>query len=194
MAVMFGSMQLTNRLDLEDTKTKRLIFGIYMTSQVIVLGISLLIHRRIRAKKDTTSFTYIEQPKPLSGEKPKKVTTTVMKYDLEQSSQARNQIFFSLAIMLVMHFKFGVVRPLVIQSIMPLKSAFESKWAQIHLLGKPAKGDLERPWKVDNPFSQLSEIAEGFKNEFGNKDAAIKEGERAGDKAEKPKVESKKDL
>src|SRR5690554_7354553 len=75
MALVMGSMQITNRLDLEDTKTKQLILGAYVTAQVIVLSISYIIQRRIQAKKDTTVLKYMEQPKPMSGEEPKLMST-----------------------------------------------------------------------------------------------------------------------
>lgn len=32
--------------------------------------------------------------------------------------------------------------------IIPLKTALESKLVQVHIFGKPASGDLKRPWKV----------------------------------------------
>ncbi|KAF9352451.1 hypothetical protein BGX26_009737 [Mortierella sp. AD094] len=188
MVVVLGSMQITNRLDVEDTRTKQLILAAYIASQAVVLGISFIIHRRIQAKKDSTVFKYIEQPKPFSGEQPKEVTTTVMEYDLEQNSQVLKQNLVTLALMVFMHFKFGVIRPLIIHSILPIKNVFESKWAQVHLLGKPAVGDLARPWKADNPFAALTDIADQFKNETGiGKTATNSENET-------PKVESKKDL
>lgn len=58
--------------------------------------------------------------------------------------------------MCVMHLYFKYTNPLLIQSIIPLKSAFESKLVQIHVLGKPAAGDLKRPWKAPaGPFGGL---------------------------------------
>src|SRR5690554_7796713 len=123
MALVMGSMQITNRLDLEDTKTKQLILGAYVTAQVIVLSISYIIQRRIQAKKDTTVLKYMEQPKPMSGEEPKLMSTTNMAYDLEQNAQAQKQALIGLVVMVFLHFQFGVIRPLVVQSILPVKNA-----------------------------------------------------------------------
>ncbi|KAF9916617.1 hypothetical protein BX616_003330 [Lobosporangium transversale] len=191
MALVMGSMQITNRLDLEDTKTKQLILGAYVTAQALVLGISYLIKRRILAKKDTTVLKYLDQPKPLSGEQPKLITTTVMAYDLEQNAQAQKQALIGLALMVFLHFQFGVIRPLVVQSILPVKNALQSKWAQVHLFGKPAEGELKRPWKADNPFAALAGGQEP-QSEAAEK-AAIKKAEKAEAKAT-GKSESKKDL
>ncbi|KAG0207912.1 hypothetical protein BGX28_000996 [Mortierella sp. GBA30] len=191
MALVMGSMQITNRLDLEDTKTKQLILGTYVAAQAIVLGVSYLIQRRILAKKDTTVLKYLDQPKPLSGEQPKLVTTTNMAYDLEQNAQAQKQALIGLALMVFLHFQFGVIRPLVVQSILPVKNALQSKFAQVHLFNKPAEGDLRRPWKADNPFAALSGNTEEPQSEAAEK-AAIKKAEKAESKAGS-KSESKKD-
>jgi hypothetical protein len=52
-----------------------------------------------------------------------------------------------IGMMCVMHLYFKYTNPLVIQSILPLKSAFENSLIKIHVFGQAAKGDLERPWK-----------------------------------------------
>ncbi|KAG0219336.1 hypothetical protein BGX31_011345 [Mortierella sp. GBA43] len=192
MALVMGSMQITNRLDLEDTKTKQLIVGLYVAAQAIVLSISYIVQRRIQAKKDTAELKYMEQPKPFSGEEPKLVRTTNMAHDMEQNSQAQKQALIGLTLMIFLHFKFGVIRPLVVQSILPLKNALQSKAAQVYLFGKPAEGDLKRPWKAENPFEALAGGSDKSQSEAAEK-AAIKKAEKAENKASGSKSESKKD-
>jgi len=169
-----------------------MILGAYVTAQVIVLGLSFLIQKKIQSKKDTTVLKYLDQPKPMSGEQPKLISTTNMAYDLEQNASAQKQALISFALMLFLNFQFGVIRPLVVQSILPVKNALQSKFAQVHLFGKPAEGDLRRPWKADNPFAALSGAAEEPQSEAAEK-AAIKKAEKAESKAG-AKSESKKDL
>ena len=48
----------------------------------------------------------------------------------------------------VMHIYFKYTNPLLVQSILPLKGAFEGNLAKVYLLGYPAVGDLKRPWKA----------------------------------------------
>ncbi|KAF9362311.1 hypothetical protein BGX34_006427 [Mortierella sp. NVP85] len=192
MALVMGAMQITNRLDLEDPHTKQMIVGIYVAAQAIVIGISFFIQSRIQAKKDTTELKYMDQPKPFSGEEPKLIVTTNMKYDLEQNAQAQKQALIGLTLMVFLHFKFGVIRPLVVQSILPLKNALQSKWAQVHLFGKAAEGDLRRPWKADNPFEALTGASE--KPSEAAEKAAIKKAEKAENKASGSKSESKKNI
>ncbi|KAG0265374.1 hypothetical protein DFQ27_000661 [Actinomortierella ambigua] len=194
MALVMGTMQITNRLDLEDTKTKQLILAAYVTAQVLVLGIAFFIDAKIKSKKDTTVLKYVEQPKPFTQEEPKLVTTTNMEYDLEQNAQAKKQALIGLGLMVFLHFQFGVIRPLVIQSILPLKNALESKWAKVYLFGKPAEGDLRRPWKAASPFAGLT--GDDQQQSEAAEKAQIKKLEKAAEKAgasSSAKPDTKKD-
>lgn len=83
----------------------------------------------------------------MSGEEPKSVTTTIKEYDESQLKAALKGTLMGMGIMAVMHFKFGYTNPLFMQSIMPLKSAFENNLVKIHIFNKPATGTLKRPFK-----------------------------------------------
>jgi hypothetical protein len=43
-------------------------------------------------------------------------------------------------------------QPLFIQALMGLKNLYDAKPVAIHLLGKPAEGDLKRPFKAASMF------------------------------------------
>lgn len=99
-----------------------------------------------------TVIKYVEPPPMGSTEEPKSVTTTIADYDRSQLRSLIRSQFMGIAMMGVMHFYFKYTNPLVIQSIIPLKSAFEGNLVKVHLLGKPAVGDLKRPWKANAGF------------------------------------------
>lgn len=154
-------MQLTKRLDLQNTRTqKRVLFG-FLTAQAIVLAIHHLVRRRILRRKDITLLKYLDQPASSlltpPGGKPtsRLVRTTHMDYDLDQVSQAQRQTLTNLAVMAFMYYQFGVVRPLIVQSLLPVRNALAAKLAQVHLFGKTAEGTLSRPWRVESPFAAL---------------------------------------
>ena len=91
---------------------------------------------------------YTEPATVGSGEKDKTVTTTVHAYD---RSQLRNQYksqFIGIAMMSFMHLYMRYTNPLIIQSIIPLKTAFESNLIKVHIFGQQATGELARPWKA----------------------------------------------
>ncbi|KAG0018486.1 hypothetical protein BGZ81_010204 [Podila clonocystis] len=135
---MLGSMQLTKRLDLQNTRTqKRVLLG-FLTAQAIVLAIHHLIRRRILRRKDMTLIKYLDQPPPSILPPPSSdsqtttrlVKTTHMDYDLEQVGQAQRQTLTNLALMTFLYYQFGVVRPLIVQSLLPVRNALAAKLAQ----------------------------------------------------------------
>ena len=83
-----------------------------------------------------------------STEEPKAVTTTIQAYDKEQLKGLYKGQMMGVGMMAVMHLYFKYTNPLLIQSIIPLKGALEGNLAKVHLFGKPATGDLKRPWKA----------------------------------------------
>lgn len=101
---------------------------------------------------DLTTLKYVE-PAPMgSAEEPKLITTTVHSYDLQQLRALWKSQLMGIGMMCVMHIYFKYTNPLLIQSIIPLKGAFEGNLVKIHLFGQPAVGDLKRPWKAAGGF------------------------------------------
>lgn len=99
-----------------------------------------------------TVVKYVE-PAPMgSGEEPKFVATTVKAYDLQQLRALFKSQLMGVGMMAFMHFYMKYTNPLLIQSIIPLKGAFEGNLIKIHLLGYPATGDLARPFKAPSGF------------------------------------------
>ena len=83
-----------------------------------------------------------------STEEPKAVTTTIQAYDKEQLRGLYKAQLMRVGMMAVMLLYFKYTNPLLIQSIIPVKGAFEGNLVKVHLLGQPATGDLKRPWKA----------------------------------------------
>jgi hypothetical protein len=97
---------------------------------------------------DMTTLKYVE-PAPMgSGEEPKLVTTTIQEYDSGQLNSLYKGQLMGIGMMAFMHLYLKYTNPLLIQSIIPVKSAFEGNLIKVHLFGKPAAGELKRPWKA----------------------------------------------
>lgn len=64
--------------------------------------------------------------------------------------------YLGIAMMTVMHLYFRFTQPLFIQSLMTLKNVYDAKLVQIYILGKEAKGDLERPFKATSLFGGMA--------------------------------------
>jgi hypothetical protein len=95
-----------------------------------------------------TVLKYVEPPAMGSAEEPKSTTTTIKEYDTNQLKALIRAQLMGIGMMGVMHIYFKYTNPLLIQSIIPLKGLFEGNLVKVHLLGKPAAGELKRPWKA----------------------------------------------
>jgi hypothetical protein len=60
--------------------------------------------------------------------------------------------YFGIAMMTFFHLYMKYTQPLFIQALMGLKNLYDAKPVAIHLLGKPAEGDLKRPFKAASMF------------------------------------------
>jgi len=147
LAIVLFLVQVAKKIPMEDPNVLNICRGVYVFSNLIILGLYFYSKLQIDKKNDLTIIKYVEPPPMGSAEEPKSVTTTIAEYDRQQlRSLVRGQLM-GVAMMCVMHFYFKYTNPLIIQSIIPLKSAFEGNLIKIHVLGKAASGDLKRPWK-----------------------------------------------
>ncbi|KAJ5223279.1 hypothetical protein N7468_007821 [Penicillium chermesinum] len=152
LAIILVMMQLAKKIPFEDPQVLLLVRGLYILSNVIIAGIYLYTQAKISQKKDMTTLKYVE-PAPLgTGEEAKPVTTTNMDYDKGQLRQLFRSQMMGVGMMAFMHLYMKYTNPLLIQSILPLKGAFESNLVKIHVFGQPATGELARPFKASGGF------------------------------------------
>ena len=109
-----------------------------------------------------------------SSEEGKLVTTTVQAYDSGKLKELFRGQLMGVAMMGFMHLYMKYTNPLLIQSIIPLKTAFESNLVKIHILGHPASGDLKRP------FKQGGGLMGGMQGPAQSDKKAVEAAERAG--------------
>ncbi|GAA5894969.1 hypothetical protein JCM5296_000928 [Sporobolomyces johnsonii] len=178
LMVSLGAMQVARKIDFEDPQVLLAVRCLYVFTQLLSLGIYYWATLKIKQKNDLKVLKYTEPAKPMSGEGPTQVTTTIRDYDLAQTSQAVRSVLMGCAFMCFMHLYMKYTQPLFIQGIMPLKSLYDSKILKIHLFGQPATGSLKRPFEA--PASIMGAAASG--------NASTSEGDK-----EPAKVEAKKD-
>ncbi|KAL9129377.1 MAG: hypothetical protein Q9175_007310 [Cornicularia normoerica] len=147
LIIILGMMQVSKKIPFEDPQVLLGVRVLYVVSNLIILGIYFYMQMKINAKKDLTTLKYVEPPAMGSAEEPKLITTTVHSYDLQQLKGMYKSQLMGIGMMGVMHLYMKYTNPLLIQSIIPLKGAFEGNLIKIHLFGQPAIGDLKRPWK-----------------------------------------------
>jgi hypothetical protein len=152
LVIILGFMQISKKIPFDDPNVLNGVRALYVVSNIIIASIYFYVQMQINKKNDMTVVKYVE-PAPMgSGEEPKFVATTVKAYDQQQLKSLFKGQLMGVGMMAVMHFYFKYTNPLLIQSIIPLKGAFEGNLVKIHLLGKSATGDLARPWKAAAGF------------------------------------------
>jgi len=148
LVIILVMMQVSKKIPFDDPTVLTAVRVTYVVSNLIIAGIYYYIQMQINKKKDMTTLKYVEPAQMGSTEEPKLVTTTVHAYDLQQLRGLYKAQLMGIGMMAVMHLYMKYTNPLLIQSIIPLKGAFEGNLVKIHLFGEPAVGDLKRPFKA----------------------------------------------
>lgn len=167
LAIPLIGMQVARKIPFDDPQV---LFGMrmaYISSQLICLSIYYWVSHKIKSKNDTTVLKYVEPKPPMTNEPGKLVTTTNRDYDLTQSSTGLRGVLMGVLMMSFLHLYMKYDAPLFLQSIMPLKTVWENKVVQIHLLGQPATGEFKRPFQTSgfmgaatNPKTDAKSIKE----------------------------------
>ncbi|KIK67292.1 hypothetical protein GYMLUDRAFT_37376 [Collybiopsis luxurians FD-317 M1] len=179
LAISLGAMQLARKIPFEDPQVLNYARIGYALTQVILLGIYYYTSMIIKRKNDQTVLKYVEPSSPLSPqEEGKLVTTTVRDYDLAEVSKLLRAVYMGILMMAFLHGYMKFTQPLFIQSLMGLKGLYDAKPLAIHILGKPAEGELKRPFKAapglfgaaGGPQTDKAAISEAEKKVGGKKD------------------------
>ncbi|KAI1129851.1 putative phosphate transporter [Nemania abortiva] len=175
LIIILGMMQVSKKIPFDDPTVLTGVRALYVGSNLLIAAIYGYVLLQINKKKDLTTLKYVE-PAPMgSSEEGKLVTTTIQAYDAQQIKAAFRSQLMGLAMMCFMHLYMKYTNPLLIQSIIPFKSALEANLVQIHLFGKPASGDLKRP------FKQAAGFMSGLQNGTAQSDKkAVEAAERSG--------------
>ncbi|KAK7691167.1 hypothetical protein QCA50_006270 [Cerrena zonata] len=157
LVVSLLAMQVARKIDFEDAQVLTYVRIAYVAVQVIVLGTYYFTSMKIKSKNDLTVLKYVEPGSPMSGEEGKLVTTTVKDYDLTETSKLVRSAYMGVLMMGFLHGYMKYTQPLFIQALMGLKALYDAKPVAIHVLGKPAEGDLKRPFKTGGMFGAASD-------------------------------------
>ncbi|KAJ2705680.1 phosphate transporter (Pho88) [Coemansia spiralis] len=156
LVIIFGTMHVVKKAGLENPEYAPVIRAAYGIASATILALTFYIKTLIEKRNDTTALEY-DDPSP--GSQNQRVVTTVAKYDVSEVAKLQKSTLFTAAIVMFMHFKFGYIQPLILQSLLPILNLYKSPLFQVHILGKPATDSLKRPWIPESPFAALTGAA-----------------------------------
>ncbi|KAJ1673474.1 hypothetical protein EV182_005158 [Spiromyces aspiralis] len=150
MGLVFGTLHFIKKFKLDEPEYVQYIQAMYALSVCLLMATIFYLKTLVESKNDQSRLEYTE---PQLGGQQTHVATTVKEYDLKDIKRVRNSTLTTAAVVLFMFWKFGFVQPMIFQTILPIFNMIKSPLFQIYLLGKPATGDLARPWRPENPFA-----------------------------------------
>lgn len=153
--LVLGLSQVARFLDVTNPLVLWSVRGAYTLATLVFYSILFYCHREILRQDDQKEISYVEKPSMLAddGTGPVTIITTHCEYDSDELKKFARNSFMSVAISVFLHFKFGYLQPIFIQSVMPLKNLVSNPIVRIHLLKHPVEGALRRPFKIStNPF------------------------------------------
>ncbi|KAI8919248.1 hypothetical protein PhCBS80983_g00248 [Powellomyces hirtus] len=154
LVVVFGLMQVANKFQLDKEENTAYLRAAYLTMQAIAFTALFIVYRKVVSRNDQTPLIYEEAKSALEPSNVETIRTTVRDYDVKKLIEAARSQLIAMAMIGFMHYKWGYLRPLLLQSVLGLKAIYQAQLVQVHLVGTPATGALARPWKVPSPFGQ----------------------------------------
>lgn len=172
----FIMLAVSKVVDAENPLHKQICLYAYVGSTLVIFGALLFVRFKIGQANDertievevktdpwdteTLAKEEEEKKKLKNGQKlpVKKRKIAVKDYDLEKwSSHFNTKFLMPVGITLFIFRQWGYVVPLLLQAIMQPQQHYGFELIQIHLLGKPATGDLQRPFKDLSPMEEMGQ-------------------------------------
>ncbi|KAJ3292267.1 hypothetical protein HK104_005427 [Borealophlyctis nickersoniae] len=142
LGLAFGIIQLANKFQLDKEENVMYLRIAYLATQLICGGILLFALQKVQ-KANGPFDKEVET-----------IRTTVRDHDRKKLREQFVSQLVGVSIIALMHFKWGYVRPLLLQSVLGLRAITQTPIFKIYILGQPATGALNRPWKQASPFGQ----------------------------------------
>jgi hypothetical protein len=165
----------------------RVAFGL---SLGLVSVTALFLYSRILKARQSDKKVTVKSKNMQGVEEEQTVTWT--QYDTSELRKMMQQTLMGAMVVVGIHCWKGYVQPLVFQALLLPLTTLDHQLFHIFVLGRPATGDLSRPWKEDNPFAAIQEQMEKSKTDTTEAIEDKKEGAE-GKKEGNPKKQSKKD-
>mmetsp|Transcript_145316 Transcript_145316/g.253606 ORF Transcript_145316/g.253606 Transcript_145316/m.253606 type:complete len:194 (-) Transcript_145316:75-656(-) len=144
----------------------------FLMAQLFCLSVALVIRYKIKNAKDTGAKVEVPAVKQFGHEVKPAMTQQLKEYDMSKWKEMVQQIFMGGLICFGIHYQWKYVIPLVMQIVMTPMSTLDNPLSMVYLWGRPAQGNLKRPWPPPNPFG-FPGVQEHAKDTKESKAAAL---------------------
>ena len=168
--------------------------GVTQAQQGFALSISLVmltclfIYSKI-LKLGQTDKTVTVKSRTMQGEVEEE--KTFKQHDLDELTKLVKQTLIGAGVVVGLFMWKQYTQPMVFQALLLPMTALDHQLFHIYILGRPASGDLERPWKEDNPFAALQQRMEDAAG-TDEAPAAVEGTEQSAKQSKAEKKEAKK--
>jgi len=134
-AVSMLSMQITKKPFMSDPRVVMYIRIAFGVSALLQIAAALYIKRQISRKTDKACFKYKPEPSLFSTSEGEEAEITIHEYDTMMIDKLFKTGILPFFIVALIHYKWGVLQPLIIQSTAFVRSLFFSPLYRAHIFG-----------------------------------------------------------
>eukprot|EP01112_Ceratiomyxa_fruticulosa_P000761 TRINITY_DN1068_c0_g2_i1.p1 TRINITY_DN1068_c0_g2~~TRINITY_DN1068_c0_g2_i1.p1 ORF type:complete len:201 (-),score=52.43 TRINITY_DN1068_c0_g2_i1:20-622(-) len=151
MFIMLPMIFIIQKIDFTVPRNVLIVQSAFAIIQTLLLLASTYIYTRINARNDTSTINVVVS-KP--GEETRTETQTVRDHDMAALKKFVTQLIMGTAITAFLYFKWAIVPPLLMQSVINPMNFYKTQLFKIFILGEN-EANHPRPWKEDNPMAGL---------------------------------------
>uniref|UniRef100_A0A7S4R7I3 Inorganic phosphate transporter n=2 Tax=Alexandrium monilatum TaxID=311494 RepID=A0A7S4R7I3_9DINO len=149
---------------------------LFVAVQLLSLGTLGLLYRRIKLMPSAGERIHVPALRQWGQELRPAVQQSASEYDISKLTEQLQQLVVGCCILGFIHLKWGYVLPLALQSLSTPLQLVDSPLVQIHLRGRPARGNLKRPFPMVSPFGFPMQSQAGGRSEA--KEAKASKGKK----------------
>eukprot|EP00403_Amphidinium_massartii_P019706 CAMPEP_0178431208 /NCGR_PEP_ID=MMETSP0689_2-20121128/31723_1 /TAXON_ID=160604 /ORGANISM="Amphidinium massartii, Strain CS-259" /LENGTH=190 /DNA_ID=CAMNT_0020053101 /DNA_START=71 /DNA_END=643 /DNA_ORIENTATION=+ len=163
-----GMAMLLYQVDLDKMGLVMPLRILFFIAQLSCIGMLAYIYMKVANATDLDGIVHVPAVVQFGQEVQPSQSMSVKEYDLQKCKHQASQILIGSGVCYFVHHKFGYVVPLAMQIVMLPLGTLEAQVSQVHLFGRPAKGNLKRPWAQPSPFGVLQEVRKEAKKKVND--------------------------
>jgi hypothetical protein len=145
-------MQLSKRISMDVPRCLWTLRAVYILANMVQLAFFFYIRKKILRTNDQRKLKLKKEPSLFQeSDAEEEVEMTYAEYDLTEITKSTKSMAVQCLVVLLIHFKWGVIQPMFIQSFAPIKSMFLNPIYTAHVWNQP----VLRPFELNMLFQTI---------------------------------------